>query len=362
MVKDKRQSNFELLRVVSMLFIVLSLLLTWGMNYGSQGVLSVSNGYLLNGIAFPFLSALSTLGVICFVLISGYYTCTSNTLSISRIAKTWSITWFYSVLIGGVAFCSQYIQEKDIIPTLFPIGSNQYWFVTKYIALMLLAPFISVLISCLTKNGFLWLVTITAFLTVTITSGIPYGNVLFQDNPLSVATFVFIFIIAAYIRKNGLPTVLEENSGKIFIFFILLQGAIGVLLNGYRPATNAIIGGFSCQYNALSIVPGVALFVWFKNQKFNDDNWLIRFLAGIAPYSFAVYLIHDNPYIRRILWSKIIDCGLYWSSPMWLLLVLVVPIAVYGLCSIIDSVRVLLFKLFFDNLLKKSKRFDVEIK
>lgn len=274
-MQSKRQINFEMLRVLAMLLVILAHFLGWGTTHNiPNGEITFENGYILNSMAYPFLNSLASLGVICFVMISGYFMSTSNELRFDKILTTWTTTCFYSAICMILA--TLYYQHNiiDGINALLPIWSNQYWFVTKYIALLVMAPFLSLLVNTLSHKGMVYALLCSSLLTTTITHGFPYGNAIFSDNPFSLSTFIFIFLIAAYIRKYSLPDIVINNCGKLFFIIIILQGFGGIILNCIHTASDNIEGGFSSAYNALSIVPGTALFIWFKNHKFGDTFFL----------------------------------------------------------------------------------------
>lgn len=345
-----------------MLFVVLAHFIGWGTTHNGVGNILVSfeNGGL-NAWLFPFITPLSAMGVICFVLISSYFICDSNIIRFDRIFKVWIQTLFYSILMVLVSSRFIPVSKQDIIKSAFPIWSDQYWFVTKYLALVILAPILSFIVNSVSKQGLTIILLSLAFLSVTITCNIPFGNIFFSDGPLSVSSFVFLFFIAAYIKKFGVSNWFQQNSGLVFVGCIILQGIGGIVLNFIHDSSQVIYGGFSVGYNAFSIIPGTALFIWFKKRQFNN-SWFSRFLVFIAPYTFAVYLIHDNAYFRSILWTQIINPAKSWDSPLWLFLVLVIPVAILLICCIIDIVRKQVFRLLkLDLLAEWIKKYNIKI-
>lgn len=340
---NKRQPNLEVLRVLAMLFVVIAHFDGWGTTHHNVGPIQVSfaNGGV-NSYLYLLFDPLAAMGVICFVLISSYFICESNVLRFDKMFKIWAQTMFYSVVLAVVSSFFDDISIKDILLSFAPIGSDQYWFVTKYLALVLLAPLMSVIVNSLSQKGLAIAIGVQAFLTVTITCGIPYGNTFFSDSPLSVASFIMLFFIASYIRKFKLPSFVENYCGWIFISCILFQSLVGIAVNFLRIEDGTIYGGFSVGYNAFSIIPGTALFLWFRKQKFKA-GFLCNFLCKIAPYTFAVYLIHDNRYFRHILWNRIIDPATYWNTPLWILIAALVPVLILLICCFVDYFRSLLF-------------------
>lgn len=361
-MKNKRQVNFEVLRILSMLFVVLAHFLGWGTTHciPNSGV-GFTNGNIVNVLAYPFLTSLGCMGVICFILISGYFLCTSNQLRIGGIVKTWSIAAFYSTIMMLVTKVIRHEAIGHDWVAFLPMYSNQYWFLTKYIALMIMAPFLSIMIKNLSKQGLIYAIAGMSFLTVTITYGIPYGNNFFSDNPFSVAPFILFFLIAAYIRLYDLPQIFIKNCGKMFCLFILFQGVGGIILNLLYIKNGEIIGGFSNGYNALSIVPATCLFLWFKKHNFTKQK-LWKYIATMAPYSFSVYLIHDNAYFRNVLWYDIIDCQPLWGSPLWLLLSILVPCMILFVGVAIDFLRDKIFYITkINHAIKYTNRFNRDI-
>lgn len=347
-----------------MLLIVVTHFLIWGTTHCAVGPIEVSftNGWALNPYLFPFVSSLSSVGVIIFVLISSFFLCQKTELGVSRIFKVWSVAAFYSVLFAVMAFVNHSCGIKDLVLSIFPVGTDRYWFVTKYIALMCLAPIYAIVVDGTDKRGHQLILAILALLVVNITHGVPYGNTFFSDSPNSVAAFSLIFFIAAYIRKYGEGEFLAKYSGLIFLGFIVLQGVGGLVINYTRLDSPAIFAGFSGGNNGLSLVPATALFIWFKNHS-SGEGMLVKALTKLAPYSFAVYLVHDNGYFRGVLWNDIIDPAKYRQSPMWLLLLIVVPVCIYLACACLDAVRSFIFKLArIDKLADWIKKYNLTIK
>lgn len=348
--KTKRQVNFEVLRVFSMLCVILCHVLGHGM---VRNMVTFSDGFILNSISYPFLWALAFVGVICFVMISGYFLCDNTILKLHSIFKIWSITLFYSVGTTAVVLL---MDGKSLIEgwqSLFPLWSDQYWFVTKYIALLILAPFLAFYVKSISQRGLICTIVAMAVLTASVTCGIPFGNKFFQDNPFSVAVFVLYFLVAAYIRLYDLPKNISHHSGKIFVGLIFAQGLVGIIQNIFMYQGMPIVGGFSVGYNSLSILPATALFVWFKNHTFSY-NQLTRLVTWSAKYAFAVYLIHDSALIRHKLWNELLDCSYGWETPIWLLRIILIIASIYIIGVLIDCIRNFIFKILYINKIESS--------
>lgn len=79
--------------------------------------------------------------------------------------------------------------------------------------------------------------------------------------------------------------------------------------------------------------------MFFMNLEINGNN-ITSIIKWIVPKSFAVYLIHEQPVFRDILWQKIIMIERYSTNAISLLLtILVSTVIIFIICILIDTVR-----------------------
>ena len=124
-MKPQRQINLEILRILCMLFIVT------GHVGGRSGIKSFSS------------FAIAPHAVNCFVLISGYFLITSK-FKIERVLRTAIETIFYTFTITIVLYIFGKASIYDIAKSIMPFAPTKfsYWFVNKYLGVVLLSPFI----------------------------------------------------------------------------------------------------------------------------------------------------------------------------------------------------------------------------
>lgn len=347
----KREVNFELLRVLAMFFIV-----TWHfIVHGIMHVLTSAappicqiNSFhsIFNWIIVEYIACLTAVGVNCYVLISGYFLVKSN-FKLNKVVKIWSQTFFYSAGIYVILICAGVISFdiKKLAESILVIRANSYWFVTQYIALLVLSPFLSKLALSLTKQRFQLLLLILFFINVSLSFGFPYGDI--YSSPANISWFVFLFYIAAYIRLFNPSTQRKVNYGKLYFLFCLILLICYILHKYilYHWKGLDISYQNSLPYNGYTFFSSLLLFLWAKNYSFKS-NILYRFIIRLAPYTFGVYLIHDNSYIRTLLWER-------WFIPSrnidsWYLIpkMLLSVILIYLICTILDFLRTKLFLLF----------------
>ena len=127
-----RKSGIELLRILCMFGIV------YMHTFGSM-LETVHGGNMALAV---FENALFNCGVSCFVLISGYFGIKKNTRRLIKLDLT-VIFFSLTATICTTVMGWDAISKTDWIKAIFPVITRRYWFMTCYIVLMLLAPYIN---------------------------------------------------------------------------------------------------------------------------------------------------------------------------------------------------------------------------
>lgn len=91
-----------------------------------------------------------------------------SSFRINATIKIWLITIFYSwiLTILSIIFFPNILKINHIfsvrhnIQFIFPISYGTYWFITVYIVLMLLSPFINKFLKNLSQSEFLWILIV----------------------------------------------------------------------------------------------------------------------------------------------------------------------------------------------------------
>lgn len=181
-MKPQRQLNLEILRILCMLFIVV------GHIGGRSGIESFSSFAIIAPHA-----------VNCFVLISGYFLITSK-FKIERVLRVILETIFYTFAITLILYMLGKASTQDIAKSIMPFAPTKftYWFVNKYLAVILLSPFICKVCATISKRQYqILLVTLlligSSFLTV-----FPFGELF--GNSFSLLWMIIVFITGGYLR------------------------------------------------------------------------------------------------------------------------------------------------------------------
>lgn len=272
-----RNSNLELLRILSMYMIVFIHANMYLGRFCSGVVYLFFNG-LVNGIC--------NIGVTCFILISGYY---GMQFKMKKLVKMECMMITYSLLETAILYLvypeqmTGAVLLEAVIKSLFPVITRKYWFYSCYVCLYLLSGFIHRFVEGLSKKEFkklllLLLVLFSVFPTVFYFEIMP-------DNGKGLVSMIMIYLIGRYIRRYrdiALPV------GKAMAVFVCLW-----LINGISHEIPIHFGGIYhhfCKDNSITnIIMAIILFLLFKELKLKN-----KLVNKVASCLFAVFALNST--------------------------------------------------------------------
>lgn len=177
-------------------------------------------------------------------------------------------------------------------------------------ALVMLAPYINLAARNLTKRNYKLLLAIMFFMDVTLYKFF-YGEN--YSSGQSLFHFVYLYLIAGYIRIwKPFRCVRAGKIGGLWIFSVFSILIMETLLEYLKcffhhdtPCFRLTVGLIG--NNEFTLVSSLLFFMWMSKLRFNVDNCIVRRCMKIAPFTFAVYLIHDNNNVRPILWKWVLS-------------------------------------------------------
>lgn len=230
--------------------------------------------------------------------ITGYFCINKTEFRWNGIIKTIIATLFYSIAFLALAWLlGKDVTKSTILNAFFPIHQEQYWFVTTYVGLMLIAPFLARVATVLNKKQYQILLVLLFVLSFEYLYGRVYAGL------RSILFFSFLFFVAGYVKLYGVPQKWKENKGVIVLLIWFVLFGIATLTNiVFCPKEQFLLR--SSSNDSMILFLSVAVFVYFAYTDIRSK--LLVALSKISPYVFAVYLIHDNPFFRKDLWTAVI--------------------------------------------------------
>lgn len=320
-----RKSNFEILRILAMLLIILG-------HTMSHGVLEST--YSMNQISFIFFRWIAysgKIGVYLYILISGYFL-SSSKFSWKKVTKLWKNVFFWSVILTVVGgYFLKLLTLKKIIMSIFPIIFSQYWFVTAYFFLYLLSPFINMVIKDLNHNQE---ISLLAFTIIIILPGkFLYGY--FTYSWLMI--FILVYMIGGILRKE--KAFFNTFLNKKMAYFLLVGGILGnfilsILISDNRSfqKLNVLLG----EETIFCFFIAVGMFIIFESA----SDFYSKCINLVSSTTFSIYLIHDNKIMEIFLWKKLWKMDAISSINIWnIIYIFMATIITFIVCSILELIR-----------------------
>ena len=343
--KIQRSSNLELYRIICMLMIVAH-------HYVVNSGLCVDGGPLIpdlsreNSLFFTLFGAWGKTGINCFMMITGYFMCTSK-ITIRKFVKLMGQIYFYRWVIYVVFLVSGYesFQLLRVIKILLPFWGITDGFTSCFIIFWLTIPFWSILVQNLDRQQHLLLMTLLVGI-YTVFASVPSFELSFNY----VTWFGVIFLIASYIRLYPHP--LFDNK-KVWGWLSLLSLILALLS---IIVMNRFFGNKGISYSyffvsdcnkVFALIVAICSFLWFKNMNIRYS----KVINAVGAATFGVFLIHANSEAMRTwLWKDLLDVvgkGLSLTIGELVISSLAIVIVIFVICNLIDQLRIATLEKWF---------------
>lgn len=339
----KKQSNFQLLKIVAMLMIVAHHLV-------SKNAFNVDTeivGLTANKLLLQILGNNAFIGNNLFFLISAWFLSSkaedsinikysfSSCVRLERIVLFYSISLLCLSLIFNRGGVSLILVLKSIFPTLFGL----WWYPTTYIVFLLMWPFYHKGLKTLDDDN-LKKCIVVMFGVWSVSTLIPYVD-LGSNN---FCAFLMLYAAVAYIKRKRITysNYKKQCVGVIIIPYLLAALSIIVLdVLGIRLNAAAT---YSCYYirgnfRPVSMLVSIGLFMWGTTWKLKPN----KIIDWLADATFGIYLFHMYPPVMKILFERDFLIRDVIDKPYAVLWLIVITMVIFLLGLLIDTLRKALF-------------------
>ena len=343
----ERMANLELLRIVSMLFVVVLHFIGKSSNHPALTDTEME--------AWEYgawaLESLAIVAVNVYMLLSGYLL-SGTTFKVKRLLQLWLQLLFYSAGVGIVAAMFGYIPTEGIsvyyLAQLFlPVSTNHYWFMTAYVLMYLFLPILMAGVGRSSKKQFQIVLCLLFFVFCGMKSISPI-KLTTDMQGYDCIWYLCMALLAAYIRLYGIPF-FKNKKRSLLVYLVSAAAIFGIsLLFRYiyiQTGKLSDIVTVCYNYNHILVVfASVGFFYLFLHMQIKP-GLLSRLVCWMAPYTLGVYLWHENIAIRYEwpLWIQNFLGGAT-EGVQWFfaLSISVAAVFIIGIC--LDMVRGVLFK------------------
>ena len=352
MKNKERNSNYELMRIVSMFMIVLYHFLVHG------HVLNNTTGVL--NILVNALTILTVVHVNSFILVTGYFQCRSS-FKMSKLIKLNNIAWFYKALIAIIlcVFGILSLTKVDLIRFLLPIHYDTYWYIGLFMMLYCISPVLNKIIENSSKKDFRRII-ISLFVILSMLPSMSLQMTFNNHRGFSLGNFILLYFIGAYFRnypiKNSylFKKLSKEARSLVFLIIFFILAFINLLLfvfethliqlGGLTSYIGSVLENMIYAYDSpIVILQAVCFFLWFGN-----INIKSKFINFVATLTLGVYLIHDNYLLHDVLYPKLgLRNGELITSVSIFGKLLLYSLAVFIICAVIEFIRLSIFNFIY---------------
>ena len=352
--------SLEYLRILSMLMIIVLHV------QGKTGWINAFNTGKGDWLLRWSVQALVIPAVNCYVLISGFFLIDSK-VSLSKILKLWLRVVFWSIICTFI--CSIISPESvsliDYYRAIIPFSSCEYWFVTVYIGMYSFSPFIAKTLRHVSKREHFTLMCIMLLFCTILPSVFPVaspdGRGLNGINGTNLLWFITLFVVAAYIKLYCFPSRKNVRSiGALLYFLMACINVIGKFVFSYCGEHFGVLGSFASYYfnyaSLICFLSSMGLFLAFlpQGEQSQTQGTVDKFIIDISACTFGVYLIHECPAVRNVLWNKVISIyDGFVPSLTYPLVVLVIALSIFMICALLEKIRIILLSNLENRLAEK---------
>lgn len=332
----ERNSNLELLRIITMLLIIAHHMVV---NSGVTELFDYSS-ISANMLFLQLWGMWGKTAINIFVIISGYFMCTS-TLTVKRFGKIYLEAKGYRTVIFCILLLAGY--ESVGLKRLFMLIFGNWQgagngFTASFLMFYLFIPFYNVLIRNLNKLQHSILVGLLLFF-YTITGTFFFNRTLFSE---PVWYFV-LYMLAAYIRKYPMKWMSNNKICGMMLLGSIILSYLSVVAIDLIGLSIGVDGGSSYYMVSdsnkfMAVVVSVSAFLFFNNLKIQ-----VGWINEIARTTFGVFLIHTSGNSMRIfLWKDLLNIPGAYSMNIGALIgySVVVVFGIFITCSLIDTIRI----------------------
>ena len=331
--ENNRNYGIDALRILLMYMIVL------GHLYAHTNIRNAVDFLSLKWISIWVPQSITVCAVNAFIIITGYFQW-KKAYNLNKILQLWGKVLFYSILLFIVIIIvdKKMLSTNNVLNAFFPVLRQEYWFFSSYIIMILFSPLINVALNNITIHDHKKIVIlITAIFYI-----LPLMSILFPEiDPKSgygIIGFTTLYIIGAYLNRSKFK--IHPKNGIIILIInsiIILSSKIVITLINANMGTNfgtSLFYHYNTIFQLINAIILVGIFI-----DITPSKKIQKTIKKISPIVFSVYLIHDNPLVRDLLWKTTIGYNLVKMNDCeFIVCLILLPIIVYIVCLILGRI------------------------
>ena len=281
--------------------------------FSHGGILKASGIPKSNYLFANSLYVFCRVSVNCFFMITGYFLITDSSRKISlqrrfqKIFPYWIELICFSLLGTLIApkFTGGGYTVAAIIKSFLPIYEGQWWFMSVFVLLLLLKPFIEKMLSNVDRNELKSLLIVLGILD----SILPLLNSPFwKQEGYGIFHAIFLLLIGYAIRIKLIDILDRKKALALYILSCVIAGGVSVIEKMVLHEEDAMA---ACYNSPFIILGSIGLFLFIRGLHIRT-----RFFSVVSPYVLGIYLINDHPELTEGWWKFVFDNEKFYASPL----------------------------------------------
>lgn len=299
MEKKKRMANYELLRLLAMVMVVVMHFLS-----RSESLPVLGEPLSFVRVWGALIEAFCLVAVNTYLLLSGYLG-VKNSFKPGKAAAFLCQIWFYALLIPlvlallGIPVRASRLGIYGLVQYLFPIETEHYWFATSYFMLYLLTPMLNKAVKDMTRRQLGIVLAGLLILFSGIKSVSPVGFA-FDRYGYDLPWFICVYLTGAYLGLYG-----KERASKrgwlLYAGSCLLGFGVNLAMWFLAGKWDSLSYYFTVpyHYNFFPCLAGaVGLLYGFSGISIKEGT-AAKAVRKLGSLSFGVYLFHEHIDLRE---------------------------------------------------------------
>lgn len=349
-MSKQRNSNIELLRLMAMIAIVFHHAIV----HNADDLDAVEN--VPSRILLEFAGTFVGKTAVCvFFIISIWFLADRRLTFRDSCRRVWILEreiLFYSVLCYLVyAPTMGTFSVKTLLTRFLPVITGEWWFVSDYVLLMLVLPFLTTGLKALSTrdHGILTVFSVAFFGFVQY---LPYIGWSLKDSS-GIMGLLTVTIVTCYIRWHGEARKHRFNERLIAAVSGTVAFALLVALYVLQCVNIPLVSTTASKlwtpmqdWHSLPVII-ISIAIVGEASRAKAHHWPV--IDRMASGTFAIYLITDTPEAELLLWTRLFPLHAIGGLPAVVVVILLIAAGVCMICTGIDLIRQALFHVSIDR-------------
>lgn len=336
---EQRKSNMEFLRILSIFMIVV-------FHCAYKSGFEFSQWFSVNKLVVKTFWMLGELGVNLFMLISGYFMI-SGRFKWTKVIRLIAEVLFYSVLTRLAAICLGTAgwpsNWKGFLPVLLPVTLNQYWFITAYLIVYIMSPYLNLLARAMDAHTYrkLLITALALYSVIPTVVGIFYNtteNFLYYNRMIWLT---IVYMLGAYIhvrRENVCLLTTRKGAVWLCVCSALFLVFSIMFIDKFEDHFAALGTTEVAYFWPPNTIPMVLLSLGIFGIFLHWDIPYNRAVNLLASTTLGIYLLHDGV-LQGWLWKSVFKCAEYQESPFLFFHILRAALIIFLVGAGVDVLR-----------------------